>query len=69
MQKGDAIVKSDFASNWAKAQNYIPAKNTIIVYDYLDGTQRIKLGNGVDFVNDLPFLVAPPRVVQDVLEL
>lgn len=69
MKKTEAVVKTDLAFNWAKAVNYVPEKSTIIVYEYEDGAPRIKLGNGVDRVNDLPFLVNPPSVSQDVLEL
>lgn len=69
MKKTEAVVKTDLASNWAKAINYVPEKSVIIVYEYEDGAPRIKLGNGVDKVNDLPFLVNPPQVTQDTLEL
>ena len=48
-----AIVKSDLASNWAKAKNYIPAKGVFIIYEYEDSPAKIKLGNGKDFVDDL----------------
>ena len=69
MKKTEAVVKTDLASNWAKALNYVPEKSVIIVYEYEDCAPRIKLGNGVDKVNDLPFLVNPPQVTQDTLEL
>ena len=69
MKKTEAVVKTDLASNWVKAINYIPDKSTIIVYEYEDGVPRIKLGNGVDKVNELPFLINPPRINQDILEL
>lgn len=70
MKKIDAVVKTDKAENWAKALNYIPEVGTIIIYTFPDGTQRIKMGNGVAFVNDLPFwsTSSPPQVVQDCLE-
>ena len=51
-----AIVKSDLASNWAKAKNYIPAKGVFIIYEYEDSPAKIKIGNGKDFVNDLEFI-------------
>jgi len=69
MKKTEAVVKTDLASNWAKAINYVPEKSVIIVYEYEDSAPRIKLGDGIHKVNDLPFLVNPPCVSQDVLEL
>lgn len=71
MKKLDAVVKTDKAENWAKAINYIPEEGTIIIYTFSDGSQRIKMGNGKAFVNDLPFwsTVSSPQVVQDCLEL
>lgn len=69
MQKTAAVIKTDSASNWEKAKNYIPDGGTILVYEYEGRAPRIKIGNGIDKVNDLPFLVTPPSVSQDVLEL
>ena len=60
-----AIVKSDLASNWAKAKNYIPAKGVFIIYEYEDSPAKIKLGNGKDFVNDLEFIGATEVVQRD----
>ena len=69
MKKTEAIVKIDSESNWLKAKNYIPTQGTIIVYEYENSAPRIKMGNGIDLVADLPFLINPPRVTQDTLEL
>ena len=69
MKKVDAVVKIDLAANWAKATRYIPDQGTIIVYEYEDQVPRLKIGNGVSLVGDLPFLSNPPSVKQDVLEL
>ena len=60
-----AIVKSDLASNWAKAKNYIPAKGVFIIYEYEDSPAKIKLGNGKDFVNDLEFIGGTEVVQRD----
>ena len=69
MAKVNAIIKTDLASNWAKARNYIPERGAIIVYEYEDRAPSIKIGDGITLVRDLPFLVQPPSVIQDVLEL
>ena len=60
-----AIVKSDLASNWAKAKNYIPAKGVFIIYEYEDSPAKIKIGNGKDFVNDLEFIGGTEVVQRD----
>lgn len=69
MKKTETVVKTDLAINWEKAVNYIPAAGTIIVYEYEDRAPSIKLGNGKNKVGDLPFLVSPPCVNQETLEL
>lgn len=69
MKKTEAVVKTDLASNWDKAKNYIPDKGVILIYEYEDAQPKIKFGNGVDKIGDLPFLINPPRVTQDTLEL
>lgn len=58
MIKSNAIVKIDSEENWNKAKNYIPDSFTIIVYEYDDKSPKIKLGDGIHFVNDLPFLMS-----------
>ena len=60
-----AIVKSDLASNWAKAKNYISAKGVFIIYEYEDSPAKIKIGNGKDFVNDLEFIGGTEVVQRD----
>ena len=68
MDKSSAVIKTDKASNWEKAVNYIPNKFTIVVYEYDNGSPRVKIGDGVTRVNDLPFLTSqPPKVDQDTL--
>ena len=53
-----SIHKHDVEENWQKAINFTPAKGTIIVYD-VDKQydyERIKIGDGLNNVNDLPFV-------------
>ena len=69
MKKVDAVIKTDLASNWAKATRYVPDRGVIIVYEYEDCAPRIKIGDGTHLVGALPFLVNPPAVNQDTLEL
>ena len=53
--------KIEAAHDWEKAKNFIPRKNQIIIYDgvKVDGKYieppRIKIGDGVTTVNNLPF--------------
>lgn len=56
MEKSHATVKVDTEANWAKAINYIPDSFTIIVYTYEDKSPKVKIGDGIHKVNDLPFL-------------
>lgn len=50
-------IKHDVEANWKKAKTFIPRLNEIVIYDPDDTTKyyRVKVGNGVDVVNDLPF--------------
>lgn len=53
------VHKHDIEANWAKAINFIPKEGELIIYDP-DGEYaytRIKVGDGVSFVNNLPFLL------------
>ena len=56
MKKSNAIVKVDSEENWKKAINYIPDVFTIIVYEYEDKAPKVKIGDGINTVNNLPFL-------------
>lgn len=49
--------KSDKQVNWEKAINFVPLKGEIIIYEKDENYSydRIKLGDGVTKVNDLPF--------------
>lgn len=51
-------MKNDTEQNWSKAINFIPLDGEIIIYD-ADSNHprpRIKIGDGVTSVNNLPFL-------------
>lgn len=54
--KSRVLMKNDTAENWAKAENFIPKKGEIIVYN--NKPQMIKVGDGSTNVNDLPFIAA-----------
>ena len=68
MIKSNAIVKVDSEVNWNKAVNYIPDTFTIIVYTYDTDAPKVKIGDGIHKVGDLPFL-NNREVVDDVLVL
>ena len=55
-------VKHDIAANWAKAVNFIPLAGELIIYDgiieegiYIE-QPKLKIGDGIHNVNDLPFI-------------
>ena len=50
--------KHDVEENWNKAENFIPKKGEIIIYDKDDNhvTIRVKVGDGVTVVKSLPFI-------------
>ena len=52
MIKENTIIKKDTAENWAKAKNFVPRENEIIMYAGLG----MKIGDGKTKVNDLPFI-------------
>ena len=58
MKKSNAVIKTDLAENWEKAKNYIPDAFTIIVYEFENASPKIKIGDGIHTVGDLPFLVS-----------
>lgn len=53
------IHKHDTEENWIKAINFIPKQGEIIIYDKDDNYnyERMKIGNGVTNVNNLPFIM------------
>ena len=55
------LLKIEKEEDWAKARNFVPKKNQIIIYD---GKQengeyvvppRVKIGDGIRKVSELPF--------------
>ena len=69
MKKQNAVIKTDLASNWEKAINYIPDQFTIIVYEYEDASPKIKIGDGIHKLSDIPFLVNDKEVKDNTLIL
>lgn len=55
------LPKIEAAQNWEKAKNFVPKKSQIIIYDGIKENDvyiqppRIKIGDGITKVNDLPF--------------
>lgn len=66
MIKSNATIKVDRVENWEKAKNYIPDKFTILVFEYENGSPRLKIGDGIHKVNELPFL-NNSEVLEDTL--
>ena len=65
--------KHDIETNWNKAVNFTPLAGEIIVYDN-DETYnfaRIKIGDGVTKVSDLPFegMDLPFITIEDIDEI
>lgn len=69
MIKSNAIVKVDSEENWNKAINYIPDNFTIIVYTYQEGSPKVKMGDGIHTVPNLPFLNQNQKVSDETLTL
>lgn len=51
--------KHDIEANWIKAVNFIPKAGELIIYDKDESYnyERLKLGDGINKINDLPFLI------------
>lgn len=56
------VNKHDSEENWLKATGFTPKQGELIVYDIDENYsyERIKIGDGVHNVNDLPFCVVQP---------
>ena len=52
------IHKHDIEENWLKATNFIPQKGEIIIYDADEKHMysRMKIGDGVTIISQLPFV-------------
>lgn len=61
-------IKIETPENWDKAINFIPKLNQIILYDgqKIDGryvtSPRLKIGDGIHTVSELPFEFEKPQV-------
>jgi hypothetical protein len=66
--KSRIVHKHDSAENWSKATNFVPKQGEFIVYDKDSSYnyERLKIGDGVQNVNDLPFVDSCGIYVQDV---
>lgn len=69
MRKSNAIIKTDTAENWEKAKNYIPDSFTIVVYEFENAPPKIKIGDGIHKVGDIPFLIQQKEVIESTLIL
>lgn len=55
------LPKIESPQDWEKAKNFIPKKNQIIIYDGIKindqyvSSPRVKIGDGIHTVNELPF--------------
>lgn len=65
---GRIIHKNDIEENWKKAINFIPKKSELIIYnpDNTHAQARVKVGDGVTKVNDLPFTIDDVKQVTTV---
>ena len=61
-------LKHDTEVNWGKAENFIPKIGEVILYD-VDSNHdcvRIKIGDGVTPINNLPFAVDYNETIADI---
>ena len=56
--KGRIVQKHDIEANWSRANNFIPMKGEMIIYDIDENYsyERVKIGDGVTVVSALPFI-------------
>lgn len=61
-------LKHDTEANWKKAENFKPKMGEAIIYDEDEqhSLVRIKIGNGVTLINDLPFAVDYNETIADI---
>ena len=59
------LIKLDTSENWNKAKNFIPKLGEIIIYEDSNFLRRLKLGDGVTPVNDLPFVDINDYYIED----
>lgn len=56
--KARIVNKNGTSAEWEKATSFVPKKGELILYTDLN---KIKIGDGVTKVNDLPFLTVPNK--------
>ena len=57
---GRLVQKNDIEANWNKATGFIPKKGELIIYNIDENFdyERIKVGDGITPVTNLPFYLA-----------
>ena len=65
------IQKHDTEANWLLASGFIPLNGEIIIYDEDDNYnyKRVKIGNGINNINNLPFIINPEELNEIQTEL
>ena len=65
------VQKHDTQENWEKALNFIPKAGEIIVYDVDDNYSyaRMKIGDGVTTVGNLPFTVPEGATDDEIIDM
>ena len=70
--KSQVLMKTDTSENWSKCEDkYIPAPFTIIVYQDINKSPKIKISDGKTLLKDLPFIhIGKASLIDDdILEL
>jgi hypothetical protein len=65
------VCKHDTEENWLNVPDFIPNKGETIVYDVDENHEheRMKIGDGVTKVNDLPFYVSEVELEEKITEI
>ena len=64
------VLKHDIEENWLKAENFIPLIGEIVIYDADENNTkpRMKVGNGTDAINVLPFIGDEIATEEEIFE-
>ena len=59
------FLKHETEENWNKAENFIPQKGEVIIYDpdSNNSIPRFKIGNGIDIPKNLPFQAMAAQII------
>lgn len=62
--------KHDIELNWSKAINFIPRIGEIVIYDADENNPmpRIKIGDGINKINDLDFIGASESITIEEID-